>query len=71
MDNMLLINWYAKNYPERSEISRVHKNVRERVSGLKIFFVFHLFIIFYRKEFSERFVCLWQLFSVINVEEDL
>lgn len=54
MENMLLINWYTRNYPKRAEISSVHMNVissvhinvREHVSGLKIFFVFCLFIIF-------------------------
>lgn len=66
-----IINWYARNYPKKSEIISVHRNVRERVSALKIFFVFLLFIIFQIKLFSKRFVCLWQLFSVINVGEDL
>lgn len=46
MENMLLITWYTRNYPKRLEISSVHINVREHVSGLKSFFVFCLFIIF-------------------------
>lgn len=43
-----IINWYVRNYPKRSELSSAHKNVRKRVSGLKIFFVFFS-LIFYRK----------------------